>query len=112
MTYEKQFLEYYYKNKTKEYDLCLQTDIYANYFITSVEDNIDDCMKYNIQHNIEYLKEEIEEVGYSNLFSLIDSDFEFSPCKHYKCKFKVFVDTDKCGEILDIYPLITKIEEF
>lgn len=92
-----------------KYWVELKTDIYGNYFITDIEKQDKD--KDGEQSLEEFIKEEINTVGYDDLFDY-PNDFKFEPNKIYIAIWTIKIQRDPyTDEIEECIPSIIKITE-
>ena len=86
----------------------IRTDVFNNMFITYIEEE-DDC---DGMTNKEYLKRELENVEYNELFDwdIKLKDFELKPNKEYLISWKIVKEEEYYGDVSCI-PTIYKINE-
>jgi len=111
MTQQQKFFNTFKNIKPRTYNIMLQTDVFGNYFIIDLEDNKEEVIQDGLQPNIEYLKDEIQEIGYQDVFDIQVNGFKFKPNTKYRAKWYIQVDKDYIGDIIDVVPTIKEIKE-
>ena len=88
----------------------IRTDVFNNMFLTYIEEEDD----FEGMSNIEFLKNELENVEYNELFDWDISlrDFEIKPNKEYLVNWKIIKTQDYYDECPECIPTIYKISEF
>ena len=86
----------------------IRTDVFNNMFLTYIEEE-DDC---DGMTNKEYLKRELENVEYNELFDWDNNlkNFELKPSKEYLISWKIVKEEDYDGEV-SYTPTIYTINE-
>ena len=86
----------------------IRTDVFNNMFLTYIEEEDDEC----VMTNKEYLKRELENVEYNELFDWCNNlkNFELKPSKEYLISWKIIKEEDYYGEV-SCTPTIYKINE-
>lgn len=86
----------------------IRTDVFNNMFLTYIEEEDDEY----VITNKEYLKRELENVEYNELFDWDNNlkNFELKPSKEYLISWKIVKEEDYDGEV-SYTPTIYKINE-
>ena len=86
----------------------IRTDVFNNMFLTYIEEEDDEY----VITNKEYLKRELENVEYNELFDwdIKLKDFELKPNKEYLISWKIVKEEDYYGDV-SYTPTIYKINE-
>ena len=86
----------------------IRTDVFNNMFLTYIEEEDDEY----VITNKEYLKKELENVEYNELFDWDNNlkNFELKPSKEYLISWKIVKEEDYDGEV-SYTPTIYKINE-
>ena len=86
----------------------IRTDVFNNMFLTYIEEEDDECAITNK----EYLKRELEDVEYNELFDWDNNlkNFELKPSKEYLIWWKIVKEED-CYVDVSCTPTIYKINE-
>ena len=86
----------------------IRTDVFNNMFLTYIEEEDDEY----VITNKEYLKRELENVEYNELFDWDNNlkNFELKPNKEYLISWKIVKEEDYCGDV-SYAPTIYKINE-
>ena len=86
----------------------IRTDVFNNMFLTYIEEEDDEY----VITNKEYLKRELENVEYNELFDWDNNlkNFELKPNKEYLISWKIVKEEEYCGDV-SYTPTIYKINE-
>lgn len=98
-------------DKKDLYEIYIRTDFIGDYFITKIiEDKTPEELEKSKEQSIsEYLKDELSNLSYEELFDWIP-EFDLKPNTEYKVWFYISRNTDYYGEVETI-PTIKYIEE-